>query len=457
MNGKVLYPLTFSQLSLFLSRKFSMRKSIINVPTSMIIHEVMSMDILEESVKEAIKRWDSFGIRLIKEGSSAKQYFGEREVESILRLDFSNKSREVMEATFKELGSKKLDVYNKPMARIYLVITPEGYGGLFCNISHLIMDSWAISSFYKDVMGIYYAKLGEGEYPKDLVPYEEVLKNEVKYRETSAYERAKLFWEKEFSKEEPIYCHINGSDVLEKYRSKKGKENSRASNGFFLKTAAGHDLYWIEKEDIDQFKEFIKGQQLPSMQTLFQMGLYTYLSKVNREEKDISIYHNLARRGTLQEKRTGGTRAHGLCYRNIMDENVSFIEACHQLLDKQNEIYRHADFSIIDMLNIQRSKTGIKETEGYHGVSMTYQTIPMKLKDNQVIETRWYSNGAVAIMLYINIMDGDGTGGLKCYYEYMLNHITPEKIKEVHESIVKIIRKGCESPDISLKELYQVV
>ncbi len=456
MEGRMYYPLTPSQQSLFFSRKYSIHKSIINVPTSMIIHEALNMDVLEEATGEAIRRWDSFGIRLIKEGGLAKQFFGEREVESIKRLDFSHKTREEMESSFKKLGGKKLEVYNKPMARIYLIITPEGYGGIFSVISHLIMDSWAISSFYKDLMAIYYHKMDVGNYPKDVVPYEDVLRNEIAYKETPAYEKSKAYWRQDFSKGEPIYTHVNGPSVIQQYRSKKGNENKRVSNGFFLRTTAGHDLYWVNKEDVDKFTEFLKTYHLPSMQVLFQMALRTYLAKVNDHEKDIDTFNVVARRGTLQEKKTGGTRVHFMAFRTIMEEDITFIEACQQLLSKQNELYRHADFDPLEMLHMEKAMHGVKDTEGYHSVAMTFQPVAMQIREGVEIESRWYSNGAVSQMLYITIMDGDGTGQLKCYYEYMSNYIPEEKIRNLHDSMVQIMLKGCENPDITLKELFEV-
>ena len=223
-----------------------------------------------------------------------------------------------------------------------------------------------------------------------------------------------------------------------------------------LACEAWSELGEIPKEDVEKFNDFIKDFKLPSMQTLFQVALHTFLSKMNNGEEDISTYHNIARRSTIEEKKTGGTRAQTLCYRNILDKNTTFLDACHQLLSKQNEIYRHADLNSLEMLKMQKSILNIKENEGYYSVSMSFQLIPMKIKENLEIETKWYSNGAVAIMLYINIMDGDGTGGLKCYYEYMSNHINADKIKELHESMVKIILMGCHNPKITLAEFFEV-
>lgn len=454
MESRTYYPLTPSQMAMFFARKYALKKSVVNIPTSMIVHDKLDLDVLEEAALEAIQRWDSFGIRLIKDGQAAKQYFTTPEVESIERLDFTGKSREEMEETFEKLGSKKLEAYDKPMARIYLVTTPEGYGGVFTVISHLILDSWAISSFYKDLMEIYYHKMGKGDYPKDVVPYEEVLKKEVEYRNTPAYGRDRAYWEEEFNTEEPMYTCVNGSEVLEQYRRKRGNEEKRAMGSSFFRNTAGHDLYWVKKEDVDIFKNFIETKQLPSMQVLFQMGYRTYLAKVNNREADISTFNVVARRGTLLEKNTGGTRVHFYDFRTLMDEDTTFIQGCQQLLSKQNELYRHADFDPMEMMDMQKKAYGIKQTEWYQGLNMTFQPVPMTIKENLKVESRWYSNGAVSSMLYITIMDGDGAGSLKCYYTYKANQISAEKIKELHESCVKIMIKGCENPDITLGELF---
>ncbi len=185
------------------------------------------------------------------------------------------------------------------------------------------------------------------------------------------------------------------------------------------------------------------------------MAYRTFLAKVNSRETDVSTFNVVARRGTLLEKKTGGTRVHFYNFRTIMDEDTTFIQGCQQLLNKQNELYRHADFDPLEMLEMEKKAYGIKQTEWYQGLNMTFQPVPMMIKENLKIESRWYSNGAVSSMLYITIMDGDGSGGLKCYYQYKSNHISAEKIKELHESCVKIMVKGCENPEITLGELFE--
>ncbi|HCW73930.1 MAG TPA: hypothetical protein DHM90_09180, partial [Clostridiaceae bacterium] len=353
MEERTFYPLTPSQLSIFLSRKYSMHKSIINIPTSLIVKEALDLDVLEEAVRKGVQRWDSFAIRLVKD-KEPKQYFGKREAECIERLDFTGKSREIMEKTFLKLGAKKLEIFEAPMARFFIVKTPEGYGGIFSVINHLIMDSWAISMFYKDCMEIYSAMKNGSPMPKEVKPYEKVLKKEVMYRQTEQYQKSLEYWRNEFSRGEPIFTHINGSEVLEKFRKKKGYENARFAGAFYLRSTSGHDLHWVHRDDIEKMTGFLEENKFPSLQVMFQMGLRTYLSKVNSQVEDVSTYNIVARRGTLEEKMTGGTRVHFVHFRTIMPKDTTFLDGCRMLYDKQNELYRHADFSPMEMFEVEK-------------------------------------------------------------------------------------------------------
>lgn len=456
MEERLYYPLTPSQQSIFLSRKYAMHKSIINIPTSIILKESLDEDLLEDALEQAIQRWDAFGIRLMKDKKQPMQYFGERRVEPIERLDFTRKSRQDMEKTFLKLAAKKLDIYEAPQGRFFIVTTPEGYGGIFSVISHLIMDSWSISMFYKDVFSIYYSLATHWPYPKEPKPYEEVLKNEIAYKETEQYQRALVFWQQEFGKEEPMYTHVNGREVLEKFRKKKGDPHLRYASSFYLRNTPGHELHWVYKEELAPMEAFAKEHGFPSLQVLFQMGIRTYLAYINEEEEDVCFYNVVARRGTLAEKMTGGTRVHFMHFRTIMHPGTTFLAGCQMLLDKQNELYRHADFSPMEMFQVENSLLPVSPGVSYRTVSMTYQPVSMHIHGGPEIETRWYSNGAVSQPLYLTIMDGDGQGGLKVYYEYMSNVITSEKIKDIHRCMLLFMTEGAKNPQITLRELFDL-
>ncbi len=164
----------------------------------------------------------------------------------------------------------------------------------------------------------------------------------------------------------------------------------------------------------------------------------------------------VARRGTLEEKTTGGTRVHFVHFRTIMEPSMTFYEGCKMLFDKQNELYRHADFSPMEMFEIENALLPVNPGQSYRTTTMTFQPVPMSVAGGSEIETRWYSNGAAPQPLYLTIMDGDGTGGLKCYYEYISNVISQERIKEMHNYMTKVMLEGAKNPQVTLQELYDL-
>ncbi len=48
----------------------------------------LDLDLLEDAVRMAVGRWDSFGIRIVKKGKQWQQYFAEPALISLKREDF---------------------------------------------------------------------------------------------------------------------------------------------------------------------------------------------------------------------------------------------------------------------------------------------------------------------------------------------------------------------------------
>jgi len=456
MENRVYYPLSPSQHLLFLSRKYTIHKAILNIPISLILDVKLDNDLLQKALEIAITRWDSFGLRLKEDEKEIKQYFDVRSCERIEQKDFSKSSEDKMQAFFYKEAQKKMDILECPMARFFILTTPKGTTGIFSVINHIIMDSWAISMFYKDVMDIYNSLANDLPLPKEVRTYESCLIKDIEYRNSDSYKKDQEFWVNEIGQIEPIYTSVNGFEILERYRKKIKNNNARFSKSFFIKTKADHVVRSIDKEDMDKMKAFLKEYEFPSMQILFLMGLRTYLAKVNKETSDVSLNSIVARRATLEDKFSGGTRVHFLPFRTIIEEDKTFLEALNILLDKQNSIYRHANINPMELFGMEYKAFPVKQGQSYRGASLTFQPVPMEVGNGMHAETKWYSNGTAAQPFYLTIMDGDGSGGLKCYYEYITSHIKPETIDNCHDYLVKVILEGISHPEMKISELYHL-
>ncbi|MGL5246724.1 MAG: condensation domain-containing protein, partial [Brooklawnia sp.] len=209
------YELSPSQDLTMMNRQFAIKRSIVNIPTSIVIEEDLDLGLLEVALRLAVQRWDMFGLRVVKVGKQWRQYFGERDVICLRRVDFRGRRTSQMNKFFAREGSKTLPLENSPMAKLYIVITPEGHPGIFSVMNHLIADSWAISSFYKDVFDVYRALASGVAMPKLPQASEQVLIDELAYQNSKRFEADREYWRLELLEEPPIYTSILGSKVLE--------------------------------------------------------------------------------------------------------------------------------------------------------------------------------------------------------------------------------------------------
>lgn len=454
--GRTLYALTPSQALTVLNRTWCIHKNVVNIPTSIIVDAALDLGRLEEAVRLAVGRWDCFGIRVVKSGKRWQQYFTEPAVISLKREDFRGRTREEMEAFFRAQGSKVLPLVDSPLARIWVFSDPDGHSGVFSVINHLIMDSWAISAFYADLLDVYHSLADGSPLPKPPVPYEGVLAKELAYAGSDRYRADLEYWRTELGASEPLFTSLKGSQELAAYRRKKKAPDLRVCGNFFLRSRAGQVIKVVSAEDVARCQEFLAEHSFPSLQLIFMLALRTYLAKVNDRTPDVSIGGTLARRGTLEEKRTGGSRVHHFNVRSVFAESTTFMEALAAMLEQQNRHYRHMDFPSVEAITMLEQAFGHGPGVTFAGVLMTFQTATFVPAGGLRFSTMWYGNGATAIAAYLTIMDDDGSGGLRCYWEHSLTRMPAAYIEDAHDFMVRAIRAGVERPSITLGELMDL-
>lgn len=452
------YPMTTAQKLNFLSWKYTTHKQIMNIPTSCLISADLDLDLLRKSVGEAIERNDSFGIRITRNGKDTVQFFTDRKALLIENLDFTGRTYEEMELFFNKTGQIPIPLYDQPLAKIYIVKGPDGSSGLYSVVCHLMMDTWAISLFYKDVMAIYESHSANSPMPPPVYPFEPVIQKELEYKDSDKYKKDFEFWQEELGRYgfPPMYTSIDGIGRLKKYRKLIRKPDYPFCRTMYLRTRARHELLSVQKEDVDRMKEFCEQNRIPTMQLLFFVGLRSFLARVSDRSRDVTILNVLARRGTLEEKRSGGTRPIGLYVRTVFDEDLSFLDSLTRVMEKQNTLYRKSDVDTMEIIGLMAKMYGMKMYEGYATTMFTFQPIPLDFGNGWKVRSRWYCNGTAASSVYVMVMDGDEAGSLNCYYEYLYSIIPRENIYACHDYILKVIRTGMENPGITMKELLDL-
>lgn len=461
-KGYKTYPLTVAQKFHFYYLEHCPKKEVVNVGTSLTIEYELDIDVLRQSIYKAYERCEGMRLRFAydKKEKQWYQYVIEKEERDIEYVDFSGKSMEEAEAIMKEWTRVPFEREDSPMNRIVIIKTPDGNQGVYLLGDHLTLDAQSLICFLKDVIEIYCSTMYEGvEYPKEMRSYIEQLEKDLAYEAGSkAQQKDREYFYKLIEQSEPIYNGIDGPGALEEER--KTNPKARAAQFISSNVDSALDIFHLEEEPTARLMNFCEQQHI-SLQCLLIMGIRTYLQKMNGND-DVSINVAYARRATLSEKKSGGTRIHSFPFRTIISEDMTFLEGIHVIRDSQNETFRHTNFDPVEYFAYRRKLYPVDPGKTYEPMSLTYQ--PMTLKEKGLnklgdikYKTKWYPNGATTQAMYLTVMHRPEDNGLDFNFEHQVDAITKETLEYFYYYICKIMFKGIEKPSLTIGEIIKLI
>lgn len=462
-NGYKVYPLTVAQKFHLYYLNFCPKKQVVNIGTSLTIEVDLDWEVLKESIYKAYERCESMRLRMAQdENGTWYQYVVDKEERDIEFVDFTGKSEAEAEFVMRGWTEIPFEHQDAPMNRIVMIKTPDGYNGVYLLVDHLTMDAQSIICFLKDIIELYCNKVYEGvPYPKEMASYIKQLEKDLEYEAgCRAKERDAEFFQKLIQSSEPIYNGIDGTAKLEMEREKSGNPAARAAVNVSDSVDATLDIFHLEEEPTRRLMQFCEEYHV-SLASLLLMGLRTYFQKMNGND-DVSINTAIARRATLQEKKSGGTRIHSFPFRTIIHRDKTFLDAVFEIRDKQNEMFRHANYDPVAYF-AERSKT-YPTNPGctYEPMSLTYQPLTLKEKGLDKLgdiryKTKWYPNGATTQAMYLTVMHRPDDNGLDFNFEHQIKAVSREKLEYLYYYLCRIMFKGIENPNQSIGELINAV
>ena len=462
-KGYSVYPLTPAQKFHLFYLDFCPKKEVMNIGTSLTIGAELDWDVLKQSIYKAYERCDSMRLRFAKDKEGNwYQYIVDKEERDIEFVDFSDKTMEEAEKIMTGWTSVPFKREDSPMNRIVMIHMPDGYNGMYLLLDHMTADAQSLICFMKDVIELYCSTMYEGvAYPKDMASYIEQLQKDLDYEAGSkAKERdAKFFQSLIDNTPEPIYNGIRGTQKLEEYRKMTGNPEARAAINVSDSVDATLDAFHLEEEPTTRLMKFCEEYHV-SLACLLLMGLRTYFQKMNGHD-DVSINTAIARRATLREKKSGGTRIHSFPFRTIISEDKTFLEGVYAIRDLQNEYFRHANYDPVQYF-AYRSRKYPHRGATYEPIALTYQ--PMTLKEKGLddlgdiqYKTKWYPNGATTQAAYLTVMHRPEDNGLDFNFEHQIKAVSREDLEFLYYYLCKIMFKGVENPNLSIGEIIRLI
>ena len=462
-KGYPVYPLTNAQKFHLYYQSFCPKKEVVNIGVSLTIGMELDLDVLKESIYKAYERCDSMRLRFAKDKEGNwYQYVVAKEEREIEYVDFTGKTMEEANAIMTGWTQKPFKQIDSPMNRIVIIKTPNGFMGTYNLVDHMTMDAQSLIYFMTDVIELYcHAKFEGVPYPKDMASYVEQLQKDLAYEAgCKAKDRDAEFFRKIIEESEPIYNGITGPQKLQLERERCGDPELRAAVNSSREVDSALDIFHLEAEPTERLMKFCEEQHI-SLTVLLLMGLHTYFHKMNGND-DVSINTAIARRATLKEKKSGGTRIHSFPFRVILAKEKTFLEGIQEIRDKQNEYFRHANYNPTEYF-AYRGKT-YPHTPGqtYEPMSLTYQPLSMRKNDlakagGIQYKTKWYPNGATTQAMYLTVMHRTDDNGLDFNFEHQVASVTKTELEYMYYYLCKIMFKGIENPSLSIADIMNLV
>ena len=463
INGKKAYPVTAAQKLHYYSQRFCPKKQLLNIGTSLTIQQSLDFGALKSAVYQAYDRCESMRLRFAEdEEGNVWQYVADREERDIEFFDFTGWEGWAAELKMREWTSIPFERYHSPLNKVVMIITPDGFQGIYLLVDHMTMDAQSLILFLKDIIEIYCNMKYEGiEYPKEMSSYIRQLEKDLAYEAGSkAQKKDAEFFEKLISSSEPVFNSFFGPMKLEAERVETKNPALRAATNTSTNVEANIELFELEAEPSARLLKFCEEHHI-SMVCLLMMGLRTYLQKENGND-DVSITTTVARRATLSEKKSGGTRIHCFPFRTIVKETDTFLEGLKIIRDGQNQIFRHANYDPTAYYAYRSKYYKLTPGQTYEPVGLTYQ--PLTTKDKGLdrlgdiqYKSAWYSNGVAAHALYLTVLHRAQDNGLNFSFEHQMGAINYEGIQKIYYYVCRILFKGIENPDMTVGDIIREV
>ena len=220
------------------------------------------------------------------------------------------------------------------------------------------------------------------------------------------------------------------------------------------------DIFHLEGEPTKRLMDFCEKYHV-SLVCLLLMGLRSYYQKLNGND-DVSINTAIARRATLKEKKSGGTRIHSFPFRTVISEDQTFLEGVYAIRDLQNEYFRHANYDPVAYFAYRARKYPNPQGMTYEPMSLTYQ--PMTLKEKGLdklgdikYKTKWYPNGVTTQAMYLTVMHRPEDNGLDFNFEHQVKAVSREQLEVMYYYVCRIMFKGVERPNLKIGDILKLV
>ena len=445
------YNLTPAQSVALMQCQFSLFKRVINILFSATLDEKVDYEILKKAFNIVAKRNDCIRDRFVKKGGKLRQYFLNEDEVSIDNIEFlSFETKEEQEEFINKISKKAVKYLKGEVFVPYVIKTYDNKTMILLKVCHLILDMYGVYFIINDLLDVYDSLLNDKELPAAPASFEQLIVNDLQKmaNEYDHNECKQFFIDYLSTREEPYYAGIAGPN--EPNWQKRVSKHKRTINIFLVNNDTKEYKKTISSQVMDSLVDVAKEHNVPFTSILF-FACSLCCGLLNNNANPMMPIELLNCRGTLEERRCGGTKAQSLaCYTDI-DYSKSFIDNLREFYSVQLRLNKRYYFPDTEFEMLVHKTFNSSQLGMYYSIAFSF--IPYEKKEG--IEYNIFSNGKGALPCYLIFMYDIHSHDVIMGFDAQTKIINEHDVNNYHELLLKVLNKVIENPYIEVSKILE--
>ena len=420
-----MYSLTTPQQNIWNLQKYYEKTSISNLCGAIFYDVKLDYAVLNRAINKEIEIQAGLRLKFNENDGTPVQYVSSYEFMDIPFIKFDN--YEDFNSFSHEYATTPIDLIENVMYK-FTIFELNGVTGVIMAASHLISDAWSFSLLIRNITNHYNAMILNSENDCSEISYIDYLNSEIKYLESERYKNDKEYWEKHYS-EKPEPCSIKMITVP-----------------VSVPTAARY-THIISSEKTAEINRFCTESGV-SQAVLFESAVMLYLSRINNENKTITLGIPVLNRTTLSEKITAGMFISTTPLTVAVSKEDTVALLCDKISMAHKELFRHQKYPYSHILQNIREKYDF--IGNLYDVMVSFQNA----KTDTSSYTKWYSNGYSEVPFSLHIDNRDSADSYTMTIDYQTEVFKQSgEINLLVERILHIINQIMENNSKAVSEI----
>lgn len=426
-----LYDLTNPQKSIWLTEQFFKGSTINNICGTVLIDEVVNLEILSKAINIFIKDNDSFRLKLLLDSKGAvKQYISDY-VEETFPIHSLSSDADLLNLEI-ETATKHFDIIENKLYDFELFNLSSRKSGFVLTANHLICDACTSSLIASKIINIYSSLIKNQQVSEPSTSYINYINSEEEYLNSAKFQKDKQYWDEQF-------------DTIPEFGTIPSTKELTIDS-----TSASRQLFSMDSSLVDNINTFCKNNKL-SLFNFFMAVYAIYIGKVSNLNEFV-LGTPILNRTTFIEKNTPGMFISTVPFKFSFADSQSFVEFAQKVAMDSLSMFRHQKYPYQNILEHIR-KTNPSQPNLYD-ILISYQN--SKTNRNLVeipYSVRWTFNNNVADSMQIHLFDMNDEGILNIAYDYRLNKYSKEDIINIHNRILYVVEQILNNSNCNISNL----